>query len=62
VAAALLFIQREVETRIVRAFIAGDIRDGAMVTIDADGEELVVRWRNPAPEEAAAAEPVGAAA
>jgi ATP-dependent Clp protease ATP-binding subunit ClpB len=40
------FIQREVETRIARALLSGEIEDGATVTIDVDGEELVVRWQN----------------
>ena len=55
------FIQREVETRIGRALVAGEIRDGATVIVDAEGGELVVRWRNPE-ETAAAPEAVGAAA
>jgi ATP-dependent Clp protease ATP-binding subunit ClpB len=38
-------IQREVETRIGRALIAGEIRDGATIAVDADGDELIVRWR-----------------
>jgi ATP-dependent Clp protease ATP-binding subunit ClpB len=38
------FIQREVETRIGRALIAGEIADGAKITVDAEGEELFVRW------------------
>jgi ATP-dependent Clp protease ATP-binding subunit ClpB len=38
------YIQREVETRIGRALIAGEIGDGATITVDADGEELSVRW------------------
>jgi ATP-dependent Clp protease ATP-binding subunit ClpB len=42
------YIQREVETRVGRALIAGDIRDGATITVDADGDELVVRWQDPA--------------
>ena len=42
------FIQREVETRIARALLSGDIHDGATVTLDVDGDELVVQWRNPA--------------
>jgi ATP-dependent Clp protease ATP-binding subunit ClpB len=41
------FIQREVETRIARALLAGEIRDGATVTLDAEGEELAVRWSRP---------------
>jgi ATP-dependent Clp protease ATP-binding subunit ClpB len=50
------FLQHEVETRLGRAMLAGDIRDGGAVTLDADGDELVVRWENaeagqePAPE------------
>ena len=44
------YIQREVETRIGRALIAGEIRDGSKITVDADGEELVVRWDEPSAE------------
>jgi ATP-dependent Clp protease ATP-binding subunit ClpB len=44
------YIQREVETRIGRALIAGEIRDGSRITVDADGEELVVRWDEPTAE------------
>jgi ATP-dependent Clp protease ATP-binding subunit ClpB len=54
------FIQREVETRIGRALVAGDIHDGATIVVDAEGDELVVRWRNP-DEQAAPAEPATAA-
>jgi ATP-dependent Clp protease ATP-binding subunit ClpB len=36
------FIQREVETRIARALLSGDIAEGAVVTIDADGDQLLV--------------------
>jgi ATP-dependent Clp protease ATP-binding subunit ClpB len=56
------FIQREVETRIARALIGGDIRDGATVTVDAEGDELVVAWRNPEAAAPETREPVGAAA
>jgi ATP-dependent Clp protease ATP-binding subunit ClpB len=45
------FIQREVETRIARALLRGDIRDGATITLDVEGDELVVRWTNPAAAE-----------
>jgi ATP-dependent Clp protease ATP-binding subunit ClpB len=45
------FIQREVETRIGRALIAGEIADGATITVDADEDQLVVRWREAAVEE-----------
>ena len=44
------YIQREVETRIGRALIADDVRDGATITLDADGEELVVRFSQSAPD------------
>jgi ATP-dependent Clp protease ATP-binding subunit ClpB len=40
------FIQREVETRIARALLTGEIHDGATVTLDVDGDELLVRWSN----------------
>ena len=41
------FIQREVETRIGRALISGEIRDGAVITVDAQDDQLVVRWTQP---------------
>ena len=41
------FIQREVETRIGRALLSGEILDGATITLDVEGDELVVTWRNP---------------
>jgi ATP-dependent Clp protease ATP-binding subunit ClpB len=41
------YVQREVETRIGRALIAGDIRDGATILLDVEDDQLVVRWRNP---------------
>jgi ATP-dependent Clp protease ATP-binding subunit ClpB len=56
------FIQREVETRIGRALLSGEILDGAVITLDAEGEELVVRWQNPGSEEAPPREVVEAAA
>jgi ATP-dependent Clp protease ATP-binding subunit ClpB len=40
------FIQREVETRIGRALLSGEIRDGATITLDVSDGELVVRWEN----------------
>jgi ATP-dependent Clp protease ATP-binding subunit ClpB len=61
------FISHEVETRLGRALLGGEILDGATITLDADGDELVVRWRNPEGDGAgsnggAPTEPVGAAA
>ena len=50
------YIQREVETRLGRALIAGDILDGATITLDAEDDELVVRWQNPGVEQAEPAE------
>jgi ATP-dependent Clp protease ATP-binding subunit ClpB len=41
------FISHEVETRIGRALLGGDVRDGATVRVDARGGELVVTWENP---------------
>jgi ATP-dependent Clp protease ATP-binding subunit ClpB len=42
------YVSHEVETRIGRALLGGDILDGARILIDADGGELVVTWENPA--------------
>ncbi|MFG1926375.1 ATP-dependent chaperone ClpB [Cryptosporangium sp. NPDC048952] len=44
------FIAREVETRIGRALLAGDARDGAVIRVDAINGELTVVHENP-PEE-----------
>jgi len=38
------YIQREVETRIGRALVADDVRPGATITVDTEGDELVVRF------------------
>jgi ATP-dependent Clp protease ATP-binding subunit ClpB len=40
------FIQREVETRIGRALLSGDILPGATIVVDAAEGELEVRWEN----------------
>jgi ATP-dependent Clp protease ATP-binding subunit ClpB len=45
------FIQHEVETRIGRALLSGEIVDGATIVVDADGDDLIVTWRSPEPEE-----------
>jgi ATP-dependent Clp protease ATP-binding subunit ClpB len=55
------FIQREVETRIARALIAGEIREGATITIEAHDDELVVSWHG-GQGEATPAEPEAVAA
>ncbi|GLW97525.1 ATP-dependent chaperone ClpB [Microtetraspora sp. NBRC 16547] len=41
------FISREVETRIGRALLAGDVEDGATIMVGVSGGELVVGFRNP---------------
>ncbi|HEV7584298.1 MAG TPA: ATP-dependent chaperone ClpB [Solirubrobacteraceae bacterium] len=38
------FIQREVETRVGRALLSGEIGEGDIITVDAEGDELIVRW------------------
>ena len=40
------FIAREVETRIGRALLAGDARDGAVIRVDHADAELTVSYRN----------------
>jgi ATP-dependent Clp protease ATP-binding subunit ClpB len=47
------FIQREVETRIGRALLSGEIGEGDVITVDAETDELIVRWGR-ADEEASA--------
>jgi ATP-dependent Clp protease ATP-binding subunit ClpB len=41
------FIAREVETRIGRALLAGDARDGAVISVTLDDGELAVSYQNP---------------
>ncbi|MEL7564612.1 MAG: ATP-dependent chaperone ClpB [Dehalobacterium sp.] len=41
------FLQRQVETLIARGLIGGKIMDGAEVTVDSDGDELKLSWKNP---------------
>ncbi|SFH35044.1 ATP-dependent Clp protease ATP-binding subunit ClpB, partial [Actinopolymorpha cephalotaxi] len=41
------FISREVETRIGRTLIAGDVHDGAVITVDAHDGEIAVTYQNP---------------
>jgi ATP-dependent Clp protease ATP-binding subunit ClpB len=48
------FIAREVETRIGRALLAGDVLDGAVIRVELAGDELTVTYRNPPADEAAA--------
>ena len=55
------YLQRVVETQVGRALLAGEILDGATITLGADDGELVITWRNEAAaEEVRRAEPVGA--
>jgi len=54
------FIQRDVETRIGRALLAGQITDGSTIVVDAENDELVVTWRAPGQDQAADREPVEA--
>jgi ATP-dependent Clp protease ATP-binding subunit ClpB len=49
------FIDHEVETRIGRALLGGDVYDGAVIRVDLDGDELVVTYENPSPDREAAA-------
>ena len=47
------FIAHEVETRIGRALLSGDVHDGASIRVDLAEGELVVTYDNPPAEEAA---------
>ncbi len=54
------YLQREVETRIGRALLGGDVPEGATITIDAVADQLTVAWSQPAERPAAEAVPAGA--
>jgi ATP-dependent Clp protease ATP-binding subunit ClpB len=41
------FIQRELETKLGRALIAGDVMDGSQVTVDVKGQELTFKMDKP---------------
>jgi ATP-dependent Clp protease ATP-binding subunit ClpB len=59
------YIQREVETRIARALVAGDIHDDATISVDVADGELSIRWESgPAEGDGASRRepPVGATA
>ncbi len=43
------YLQRELETQIARALISGDVHDGAIIRIDADGGTLNLAFENPIP-------------
>lgn len=45
------FLQHELETRIGRALIAGDVQEGATVTVDLREDALITTVENPQPEE-----------
>jgi len=49
------FIAHDVETRIARALLAGDILDGATVRVEVQEGEIVITHENPAEPEAEAA-------
>ncbi len=44
-------IQRELETKVGRSLIAGNVLDGARITIDVQNEDIVIHVENPEPEE-----------
>ncbi|MEQ7006265.1 ATP-dependent chaperone ClpB [Actinopolymorpha sp. B17G11] len=49
------FIAREVETRIGRALLTGDIADGALIRVGVAADDLAVSYENPPPDTHAAA-------
>jgi ATP-dependent Clp protease ATP-binding subunit ClpB len=55
------YIQRHVETRIARALLAREVQEGATIVVDVEGDELAIRFRNPAEAEQTA-DVAGAAA
>jgi ATP-dependent Clp protease ATP-binding subunit ClpB len=55
------YIQREVETRIARALLAGEILDGARITVDAGRDGFEIHVENPEQRSEAEREPAVAA-
>jgi ATP-dependent Clp protease ATP-binding subunit ClpB len=55
------FIQREVETKIGRALLSGEIVDGSTVVVDVAGDAITVTWRAPDAGDQSAREAAGAA-
>jgi ATP-dependent Clp protease ATP-binding subunit ClpB len=45
------YLQRELETRIGRALLKGDIRAGSTIVVDVEAGEITVTWRQPAEQE-----------
>jgi ATP-dependent Clp protease ATP-binding subunit ClpB len=45
------YLQRELETRIGRALLKGDIREGTTIVVDVEAGEITVTWRQPAEQE-----------
>jgi len=41
------YIAREVETKIARALLAGDVRDGAVIRVEYAGADLAISYQNP---------------
>ena len=39
------FIQREVETRVGRALVAGDVEEGGTIVIDVEADQLTILFR-----------------
>jgi ATP-dependent Clp protease ATP-binding subunit ClpB len=44
------YIAREVETRVGRALLSGDVHDGAVIRVGVEGDELAVSYENPPPD------------
>ncbi len=44
------YLQHELETRVGRAMIAGDVRDGSTIRVDVDADDLTVAIEAPQPE------------
>jgi ATP-dependent Clp protease ATP-binding subunit ClpB len=42
------FIEHDVETRIGRALLTGDVRDGAVIRVGLENSDLTVTYENPA--------------
>jgi len=45
------YISRNVETRLARELVGGEIPQGAAITLETSGSSLEIRWKEPPPPE-----------
>jgi ATP-dependent Clp protease ATP-binding subunit ClpB len=54
------YLQHELESRIARALVAGEVHDGSLLKVDMEGDRLAVHIENPKTADVDVEAPVGA--